>query len=100
MILSEGLDLGLLSTTIGDGLVGDLTRSTTIWNAVPEHRDIVEYTPFVCNEEEGRLSQQEEQEVMVAGYQEGQIDKQPVLTQDMEDDDVKETILPGLTMGP
>ena len=43
------------------------------------------------------LSQQEEQEVMVVGYLEGQTDKQ---TQEFEDDEVKETILHGLTTGP
>ena len=60
----------------------------------------IQNTPFVCEEEQGLLSQQEEQEVMVVGYLEGQTDKQPVRTQEFEDDEVKETILLGLTTGP
>ena len=49
--LSEGLRLGLLSTTIQDGLVGDQLGSTMNDDNGPKIKGIVEHTPFVFEEE-------------------------------------------------
>lgn len=97
VIKCEGPKTRLLSTTFRDGLVGDQLRSTTSEISGPEYKDIVEHTPFVCDDKPGLIVQQE---VIVAGHTTGQTDDQPVQTPMMKEDDVMMTILSGLDDKP
>ena len=79
-LLSENPRLGLLSTTIGDGLVGDQSWPTRRGDDVTEPHKIVGHASFEDEGSEGLLAQQDQQECVEAGFLTGQTDRQSVQT--------------------